>query len=67
MAGDVNGLGMEPAALSGIYAANKILGKTVDYRVLAQPPSPQAPAGIAPAGAFAFAGGEGAQVLRVGI
>ena len=30
MAGDVNGLGMEPAAISGIYAANKILGKTVD-------------------------------------
>lgn len=29
MAGDVNGLGMEPAAISGIYAANKILGKTV--------------------------------------
>ena len=30
MAGDVNGLGMEPAAIYGIYAANKILGKTVD-------------------------------------
>lgn len=30
MAGDVNDLGMEPAAISGIYAANKILGKTVD-------------------------------------
>ncbi len=30
MAGDVNGLGMEPAAISGIYAANKILGKTTD-------------------------------------
>lgn len=30
MAGDVNGLGMEPACISGIYAANKILGKTVD-------------------------------------
>lgn len=30
MAGDVNGLGMEPAAISGIYAANKILGKTQD-------------------------------------
>lgn len=30
MAGDVNGLGMEPAAISGIYAANKILGKTID-------------------------------------
>lgn len=30
MAGDVNGLGMEPAAISGIYAANKIMGKTVD-------------------------------------
>jgi hypothetical protein len=30
MAGDVNGLGMEPAAISGVYAANKILGKTVD-------------------------------------
>lgn len=30
MAGDVNGLGMEPAAISGIYAANKILGKTED-------------------------------------
>lgn len=27
MAGDVNGLGMEPAAISGIYAANKIMGK----------------------------------------
>ena len=27
MAGDHNGLGMEPAALSGVYAANKILGK----------------------------------------
>lgn len=26
MAGDVNGLGMEPAAISGIYAANKIMG-----------------------------------------
>lgn len=30
MAGDANGLGMEPAALSGVYAANKILGKTSD-------------------------------------
>lgn len=30
MAGDVNGLGMEPAAISGVYAANKILGKTID-------------------------------------
>ena len=30
MAGDANGLGMEPAAISGVYAANKILGKTVD-------------------------------------
>ena len=30
MAGDVNGLGMEPACVSGIYAANKILGRTVD-------------------------------------
>lgn len=30
MAGDVNGLGMEPAAISGIYAANKIIGKTID-------------------------------------
>ncbi|MBE6473897.1 MAG: FAD-dependent oxidoreductase [Coriobacteriaceae bacterium] len=30
MAGDHNGLGMEPAAISGIYAANKILGRTVD-------------------------------------
>lgn len=30
MAGDHNGLGMEPAACSGIYAANKIMGKTVD-------------------------------------
>ena len=30
MAGDVNGLGMEPACISGIYAANKILGRTVD-------------------------------------
>lgn len=27
MAGDVNGLGMEPAAISGIYAANKIMGQ----------------------------------------
>ena len=27
MAGDHNGLGMEPAAISGIYAANKILGR----------------------------------------
>lgn len=27
MAGDVNGLGMEPACISGIYAANVILGK----------------------------------------
>jgi hypothetical protein len=26
MAGDHNGLGMEPAAISGIYAANRILG-----------------------------------------
>ncbi len=30
LAGDCNGLGMEPAAISGVYAANKILGKTVD-------------------------------------
>lgn len=30
MAGDVNGLGMEPAAISGVYAANKILGKAAD-------------------------------------
>lgn len=30
MEGDHNGLGMEPAAISGIYAANNILGKTVD-------------------------------------
>ena len=30
MAGDVNGLGMEPACISGIYAANVILGKNVD-------------------------------------
>lgn len=30
MAGDHNGLGMEPAAISGIYAANKVLGRTVD-------------------------------------
>ena len=30
VAGDANGLGMEPAAISGVYAANKILGKTVD-------------------------------------
>lgn len=30
MAGDVNGLGLEPACISGIYAANKIMGKTVD-------------------------------------
>lgn len=26
LAGDVNGLGLEPAAISGIYAANRILG-----------------------------------------
>lgn len=38
MAGDVNGLGMEPAAISGIYAANKILGKTVDQGKLWLPP-----------------------------
>lgn len=30
LAGDQNGLGMEPAAISGVYAANKIMGKTVD-------------------------------------
>lgn len=30
LAGDCNGLGMEPAAGSGVYAANKILGKTMD-------------------------------------
>jgi glycine/D-amino acid oxidase-like deaminating enzyme len=30
MAGDHNGLGMEPAAISGVYAANKILGRTRD-------------------------------------
>ncbi len=30
MAGDHNGLGMEPAAISGIYAANKIMGRTAD-------------------------------------
>ena len=30
MAGDVNGLGLEPACISGIYAANKIMGKTID-------------------------------------
>lgn len=30
MAGDHNGLGMEPAAISGIYAANKVLGRTID-------------------------------------
>lgn len=30
MAGDANGLGMEPAAISGVYAANKILGRTAD-------------------------------------
>ncbi len=29
MAGDVNGLGLEPACISGIYAANKIMGRTV--------------------------------------
>ncbi len=28
LAGDQNGLGMEPAAISGVYAANKILGRT---------------------------------------
>jgi len=27
LAGDQNGLGMEPAAISGVYAANKVLGK----------------------------------------
>ena len=30
MAGDINGLGMEPACISGIYAANKIMGRTQD-------------------------------------
>lgn len=30
LAGDQNGLGMEPAAISGVYAANKVLGRTVD-------------------------------------
>lgn len=30
LAGDQNGLGMEPAAISGVYAANKVMGKTVD-------------------------------------
>jgi hypothetical protein len=30
MAGDINGLGMEPACISGIYAANKIMGRTLD-------------------------------------
>lgn len=30
LGGDCNGLGMEPAAISGVYAANKILGKTTD-------------------------------------
>lgn len=30
MAGDINGLGMEPACISGIYAANKIMGRTED-------------------------------------
>lgn len=30
MAGDHNALGMEPAAISGVYAANKILGRTQD-------------------------------------
>jgi hypothetical protein len=30
IAGDQNGLGMEPAAISGVYAANKVMGKTVD-------------------------------------
>lgn len=30
VAGDQNGLGMEPAAISGVYAANKITGKAVD-------------------------------------
>lgn len=30
MAGDLNGLGMEPACISGIYAANKIMGRTLD-------------------------------------
>lgn len=29
LAGDQNGLGMEPAAISGVYAANRILGKAV--------------------------------------
>lgn len=27
IAGDINGLGLEPAAISGIYAANRILGR----------------------------------------
>lgn len=30
LAGDQNGLGMEPAAISGVYAANKIMGKARD-------------------------------------
>ena len=43
MAGDHNGLGMEPAAISGIYAANKILGKTVDENPGTHAPIPAAP------------------------
>ena len=43
MAGDHNGLGMEPAAISGIYAANKVLGKTVDEQPDAYAVAPAAP------------------------
>ncbi|WP_283170661.1 NAD(P)/FAD-dependent oxidoreductase [Curtanaerobium respiraculi] len=43
MAGDHNGLGMEPAAISGIYAANKVLGKTVDEKPDAYAAAPSIP------------------------
>ena len=43
MAGDHNGLGMEPAAISGIYAANKILGRTVDDDPAVRATVPAAP------------------------
>lgn len=43
MAGDHNGLGMEPAAISGVYAANKILGKTIDDDPSVRAAVPDAP------------------------
>jgi uncharacterized FAD-dependent dehydrogenase len=32
VAGDHNGLGLEPAALSGIYAANQIINQTASVK-----------------------------------